>query len=104
MDEEVVDTWNEQGFVFTVGTGAPVDGRRLNRVLTELCKTAEVAHKPFHSLRHSFATLALENGTQLAVISQVLGHSSLNVTASIYAHVGPKLGLEAVDAVSKALG
>ncbi len=44
-----------------------------------------------HDLRHSAATLQLAAGVPLAVISRTLGHSSLAITADIYAAVTPEL-------------
>jgi integrase len=40
----------------------------------------------FHSLRHSYAKRALENGSQITWLSRHLGHSSLKVTTDIYGH------------------
>lgn len=40
-------------------------------------------HKGFHSLRHSAASIMLENDTQLPVISTILGHTDIDVT-SVY--------------------
>jgi integrase len=40
----------------------------------------------FHSLRHTYAKRALENGAQITWLSRHLGHSSLNVTTDIYGH------------------
>ena len=40
----------------------------------------------FHSLRHTYAKRALENGVQITWLSRHLGHSSLKVTTDIYGH------------------
>ncbi len=54
----------------------------------------------FHMSRHTAATLLLEAGVALEVVSAILGHSSISVTADIYAKVRGDLkrrGLEALD-------
>ena len=45
----------------------------------------------FHDLRHAFATMMLEDGEDLAVISKALGHSNLSTTADVYAHLTPAM-------------
>ncbi len=42
-----------------------------------------------HDLRHSYASLLLQSGADLKVVSTALGHSSVAITADIYAHVSP---------------
>ena len=41
----------------------------------------------FHTLRHTYATMMLENGADLELVSKHLGHSSINITAKYYSHV-----------------
>lgn len=103
VDGSVVDIWTEQGFVFTTATGGPMDGRQIHRSFVALCAAAEVRYRKFHALRHSFATIALECGVPLVVISQTLGHASINTTANTYSHVTHVLRQEAVEAVSRAI-
>ncbi|MFC1965026.1 tyrosine-type recombinase/integrase [Chloroflexota bacterium] len=45
--------------------------------------------KPFtpHALRHFFATHSLRNGARLEVVSKLLGHASIAITADIYRHI-----------------
>ena len=44
-----------------------------------------------HDLRHTFATLAIEAGEDLAIVSRTLGHASVAITADIYMHVTPAM-------------
>ena len=58
----------------------------------------------FHDLRHSAAGLMLAQGIPLRSIQDILGHSSITLTANLYAHVGEQLRREAADAMDLVLG
>ena len=62
-----------------------------------LVKTAKVPAILLHGARHSYATLALEGGVRLDVVSTQLGHSSVATTADIYAHVSEAAAVEAAE-------
>ncbi|HFK5957383.1 TPA: tyrosine-type recombinase/integrase, partial [Enterococcus faecium] len=51
----------------------------------------------FHSLRHTHATLLLENGAKMKEISERLGHSRISITMDTYSHVTDKMRNETVD-------
>ncbi|WP_308295563.1 MULTISPECIES: tyrosine-type recombinase/integrase [Streptomyces] len=57
----------------------------------------------FHDLRHSTATLLLQQGVDLVVIKELLGHAHIGVTAGVYAHVRLRLQRQAVDCLNNAL-
>ncbi|MET9847035.1 tyrosine-type recombinase/integrase, partial [Streptomyces ossamyceticus] len=61
------------------------------------------ASRRTHDLRHSTATLLLEQGIELVVIKELLGHSHIGVTAGVYAHVRLRLQRQAIDALDAAL-
>jgi integrase len=48
-------------------------------------------HQRFHDLRHAFATLMIESGEDLGVVSRILGHANLATTADVYAHLTPAM-------------
>ncbi|MFE5515046.1 tyrosine-type recombinase/integrase [Streptomyces sp. NPDC056529] len=57
----------------------------------------------FHDLRHSTATLLLEQGVELVVIKELLGHAHIGVTATVYAHVRLRLQRNAIDLLGRTL-
>ena len=67
----------------------------------------ECAHLPsgtrIHDLRHSAATLLLSKGVPIKVLSEMLGHSDVSITLSIYAHVFPDMQDGAAEAMDDAL-
>jgi integrase len=57
----------------------------------------------FHDLRHTAATLLLASGVNVKVVSEMLGHSNVSITLSIYAHVLPHMQQSAVSAMDRLL-
>ena len=51
-----------------------------------LLKKLKLSHKGFHSLRHTFATRALECGMDVKSLSEILGHKNATITLNRYAH------------------
>lgn len=95
--------WQHSGHVFTTAQGGPVDPTNLTRAFTTLLRKADLRRIRFHDLRHSTATLLLEQGVELVVIKELLGHAHIGVTATVYAHVRIRLQRDAVDTLSTAL-
>jgi integrase len=65
-----------------------------------LCKAAALGHLRIHDLRHTFASLALDNGENIAAISSVLGHSTIQMTQR-YLHVHDGAGGRLADRTGK---
>lgn len=103
--------WQDEGFVFTGGKrrgrylvpdGRPLDAGHVLRHFQAALKTAGLEPQPFHALRHAYATLLLEQGEELGVVSRILGHSNLSTTADVYSHFTRQLSTRAaarMDAV-----
>jgi integrase len=79
--------WHEHGLVFPSERGTPMAPRNLVRHWKSvLVKAGLPATVRFHDLRHSAATIMLMQGIPLKTVSDVLGHSSIRVTADVYGH------------------
>ena len=71
----------------------------LHRVL----KRAGLPKVRFHNLRHTFATLALQNGVDIKTVSGMLGHFSAGFTLDTYAHVTTVAQKKAANTMEKVL-
>ncbi|MDH6630578.1 integrase [Streptomyces sp. LBL] len=95
--------WKDNGYVFTRPDGAPIEGATLTRHFNTLLHQARLRRIRFHDLRHSAATLLLEQGVELVVIKELLGHAQIGVTSTVYAHVRLRLQRDAIDLLGHAL-
>ena len=72
-------------FVISAGADA-VSVRSYQRSFELLLKRLNIIHRGFHSLRHTFATRAIECGMDVKTLSEILGHNNPTVTLTRYAH------------------
>ena len=79
--------YNKRNLVFCSTTGTLIEPRRLNTTLWKTMKKAGISPVSFHSLRHTFATRALEHGIPAKVVQEILGHSDVALTLNLYTHV-----------------
>ena len=61
-------------------------------------QSARLPRSRFHDLRHTAATLMLEQGTHPKVVAERLGHATVNVTLNVYPHVTATMQREAAAA------
>lgn len=71
---------------FLTGNTKPTEPRNVQRQFKNILKGCNLPQVTFHSLRHSFATLCIENGIDSKALSEILGHSSVKITLDIYVH------------------
>jgi hypothetical protein len=95
-------SWKASGYVFTRPDGSPIEGATLTRHSNVLLRRAKLRRIRFHDLRHSAATLLLEQGVELVVIKELLGHAHIGVNATVYAHVRLRIQRDAIDTLSVA--
>lgn len=70
----------------------------------KLLEKAELRRVRFHDLRHTFASLLLQNGESPTYVKEQMGHSSIQVTVDVYGHLIPGANRQAVDRLDDATG
>jgi integrase len=92
--------WREQDLVFTTAIGGPLRGNHiLQRHFEPLCRRLGLPRIRLHDLRHTAATLMLEQRQPTEYVSRLLGHSTPSVTSDIYMHVTKVMTRSAVSAL-----
>jgi len=85
------DNWQENDLMFPSAVGTPADHRNLYRDFKKILKIAELPDMRFHDLRHTAATLMLEQGIHPKVVQERLGHADITLTLNTYSHVLPSM-------------
>ena len=91
------------GYVFPSPTGGPISPDSVLNMLHRVLKRAGLPKVRFHDLRHTFATLALQNGVDIKTVSGMLGHYSAGFTLDTYTHVTTAAQKEAAGTMSVVL-
>jgi len=80
-------------------TGGPLDPPAVARKMKTLLKRAGIDEIRFHDLRHTFATLSLQNGVDVKTLSHTLGHYSAGFTLDTYTHVTTQMKADAAEKI-----
>lgn len=88
---------NELDLIFTDEVGDPLVPQRITHRFRRLVRRLEVPTIRLHDLRHTHATLLLQAGVPIKVVSERLGHSTIAMTMDVYTHVLPAMDRDAAD-------
>lgn len=82
-------------------TGMPTKNSTYDTNLYKLCEKAKIKHISMHSLRHTYATRAIERNVNPKVLQKLLGHSTVQMTMDRYVHVSEDSMYEAIEKFQK---
>ena len=98
--EKYIDDFAHPEMVFKSSLGNYKDRSALNTSFKRFLKGTEFEFLTLHSLRHCNATLLLNSGVDLKVVSEHLGHCDIGVTANVYADVLKSTKMKVAQLVS----
>ena len=67
--------WNESAYVFSRADGTPFDPDTITHAFASMIKKAGINHLRFHDLRHTHATILMEQGINPKTVAERLGHA-----------------------------
>ena len=93
----VGERWVENELIFPSKTGTPMDASNLRLDFYQVLQNAGLPKIRFHDLRHTAASLMLNHGIPVIVVSKILGHSKPSITMDIYGHLYNEMQDEAAQ-------
>jgi len=100
-DWQRVKKWQAYDLIFTTSLGSPIHPRNLLRDFKKLLMDAGLPTIRFHDLRHTAASLMLNNNIPPIVVSRRLGHARASITLDIYGHLIPSMQVEAAEKIDE---
>jgi len=98
---EIKGLWKENGLIFPSSRGTPGDSSNLRKDYNETLARAGVPKIRFHDLRHTAASLLLNNNVSPIVVSNMLGHSKPSITLDIYGHLISSMQSQAANVMDQ---
>jgi integrase len=94
--------WKESGLVFT-DIGTPINPYNMLKHFKAKTAEAGLPRIKFHCLRHSVASILLENNTHPKLVSELPGHSNVNLTLNQCCHIINPMNTVVADTLDKAV-
>ena len=90
-------------YIISTKNGGVVQNRSYQKTFKSILRKCNIPYKNFHSLRHTFATRALELGMDVKTLSEILGHKNSIITLNRYSHSLLEHKFEFMNKVGKLL-
>lgn len=84
---QLAEKWPDLGFVFTTPIGTPIDPDNCSKLVKAAVKAAGFRDVRMHDFRHGVVSVLLSLGVPPRTVMEIAGHSGLEMTMNVYAHV-----------------
>lgn len=82
----ILTTFQEEGQIYLLQKDRPMEPRTYQNHFKRYLEKINAPHYNFHILRHTFATNCIDNGMDIKSLSEILGHSDVQITLNRYVH------------------
>ena len=96
--------YEDNGLVFTREDGTPLHPVLFSQIFEGHARRLGLPMIRLHDLRHTYATLALQAGINIKVVSETLGHATVGFTLDVYSHAIPAMQEEAAKTFAHLVG
>lgn len=100
---ELEGAYQDHGLLFPGALGEPLNPMTLTRCYQRYAKRLGIERARLHDLRHFHASVMLQNGASLLLVSRRLGHASVATTGDVYGHLMPGAQKEAANDFARAM-
>lgn len=100
IKEKAGEKWQETDFVFTTRYGLPMHPSTFSHTFTKFLKKNGLPPVRLHDLRHTVASILINEGMDIVSVAHMLGHATPTTTLTIYAHFIDKANKEAMQIMS----
>ena len=100
---KIIKKESNSKYVITTRNSGMVGNRSYQRTFKFILKKVNVPYRNFHSLRHTFATNAIELGMDVKTIAEILGHTNAMITLNRYSHSLLNYKIEMMNKLGKNL-
>ena len=83
---DILNRKKRSGGYILSGSGKPVEVRTMQNRFKAVLKECGIRSVNFQLLRHTYATICIESGFDAKTVSELLGHSNVNITLNRYVH------------------
>ena len=88
-------------YIITSSNGQRIRPSRLGQTFSLILSAIGMDRVGLHTLRHTFATMLFENGCEVKIVSEILGHSNTKITENIYIHTLQHQKIKAIKSIDK---
>jgi integrase len=96
--------WHPGDFVFDRGDGRPIDPDAFGRAFRAARDSLGLDDVRLHDLRHGFASMLVSAGTNVRVVSDLLGHATVGFTLGVYTHPSEEEATAAMTEAERLIG
>ena len=88
-------------YIITSSNGQRIRPSRLGQTFSLILSAIDMDRVGLHTLRHTFATMLFNNGCEVKVVSDLLGHSNTKITENIYIHLIQQQKVKAIQSIDR---
>lgn len=96
------NTKNKKGYLFLDKDGNLLKGKNVSSKWTKILKECNIAHKKFHSIRHTYGSMLLQKGVDIETVAELMGHTAISIT-QMYMHSETKIKSKSVNKLNSIL-